>query len=118
MFDDTSSSVLRVALDSLAQRQRVIANNISNVETPGYLANKVKFEEALASAVSSGASPEQIGTFRAAVEPSLEPTRPNGSNVNLDQETLANIDTGLRYQLMLNALDGKYKSLRTVISGQ
>lgn len=118
MFNDLSSSVLSVALDSLALRQRAIANNLSNVETPGFLANKVKFEQALATAVASGDSPEQISAFQAAEEPSLEPTRLNGSNVNLDHETLANIDTGLRYQMLLNALDGKYRSLRNVITGQ
>ena len=118
MFDDVSSAALRVALTGLAQRQRVIANNISNVETPGYRAGRVQFESALRSAITAGRSPQQIDNLSATVEESLEPTRLNGNNVNLDTETLSNIDTGMRYQLMLRALDGKYSSLRTVIGGQ
>jgi flagellar basal-body rod protein FlgB len=35
--------------------------------------------------------------------------------VHLDQETLIATETGLRYQLALNALDGKYTSLRTAL---
>jgi flagellar basal-body rod protein FlgB len=118
VFDDVSSAVLRVALDGLAQRQRTIANNISNVETPGFRAGRVKFEDTLRSAISSGASPEQVDRLSPTVAESMEPTRLNGNNVNIDTETLSNIDTNLRYQLILRALDGKYSSLRTVIKGQ
>lgn len=118
MFDDVSSAALRVALTGLAERQRVIANNISNIETPGFHASRVQFESALRSAIESGRSPDQVETVSPNVEESLEPTRLNGNNVNLDTETLSNIDTDLRYQLMLRALDGKYSTLRTVIGGQ
>jgi flagellar basal-body rod protein FlgB len=117
VFDDVSSAALRVALTGLAQRQRVIANNISNIETPGFRAGRVQFEAALRTAVDSG-SPEQIGGVAPATEQSLEPTRLNGNNVNLDTETLSNVDTNLRYQLILKALDGKYSTMRTVIRGQ
>ncbi len=48
---------------------------------------------------------------------SLEPTRLNGSNVNLDEETLSHIDTTMRYQLSIRALDGKYGLIRDAIKG-
>jgi flagellar basal-body rod protein FlgB len=117
VFDDVSSAALRVALTGLAQRQRVIANNISNIETPGFRAGRVQFEAALRAAVESNGSVEQIGAVSPATAQSLEPTRLNGNNVNLDTETLSNVDTGLRYQLILRALDGKYATLRNVIKG-
>ena len=114
MFDDVSSMSLRVALDGLSMRQRVIANNLANIETPGFRAGKVQFEQALSAAVASGKSPNGVAPT---VENSLEPTRENGNNVNLDEETLSNVDTGLRYQLALRALDSKYGLLRDVIKG-
>ena len=46
---------------------------------------------------------------------SLEPTRTNGNNVNLDRETLLDIDTGMRYRLMARAADDKLGVLRTAI---
>ena len=49
---------------------------------------------------------------------SLEPTNTNGNNVNLDTETVIATETGLRYQLALNALDGKYNVLRTALRTQ
>jgi flagellar basal-body rod protein FlgB len=114
VFDNTTISALRVSVAGLAVRQAAIANNIANIETPGYQARKVKFEEALQGAVARGDSPS---TVTPSTLTSLEPTRLNGSNVNLDQETLSHIDTTMRYQLTLRALDGKYSSLREAIKG-
>jgi flagellar basal-body rod protein FlgB len=110
---DVTVAAIHSALNGLALRQRVIADNIANINTPGYHAKKVEFESALASAVSDGA-----GSVDANVRSSLEPTREDGNNVNLDHETLANVDTGLRYQLMLRAMDGKFGLLRDSIRGQ
>ncbi|RZU50452.1 flagellar basal-body rod protein FlgB [Krasilnikovia cinnamomea] len=114
MFDDVSSSALRVAVAGLAARQSAIADNIANIETPGYHARKVKFEEALSGAVAAGRSPESVTP---SVQRSLEPTRLNGNNVNLDEETLSHIDTTMRYQLTLRAVEFKHNLLRDAIRG-
>jgi len=89
-----------------------VSDNIANVNTPGFLAGRVDFESSLKGSLRSGDTPQVTGgtTLR-----SLEPTNTNGNNVNLDQETLIATETGLRYQLALNALDGKYNSLRTAL---
>ncbi|MBI9114568.1 flagellar basal body rod protein FlgB [Sanguibacter suaedae] len=107
MFDSVTFVALNSALDGLALRQRVIANNVANVNTPNYLAGRVQFEDALASAVSRG-----TGAASATQARSLEPTRLDGNNVNLDAETLLNVDTNLRYQLATQAVDGSFSSLR------
>jgi flagellar basal-body rod protein FlgB len=114
VFDDVSSASLRIAATGLAARQTAIANNIANIETPGYKARKVEFEDALRGAVAKGQSPLGISPT---TETSLEPTRLNGSNVNLDEETLSHIDTTMRYQLTMRALDTKYGMLRDAIKG-
>ncbi|RZU34536.1 flagellar basal body rod protein FlgB [Blastococcus saxobsidens] len=112
MIADASSTVLKAALAGLAQRQRVTADNIANVNTPGFLAGRTDFETSLRGAVASGQLPTTSGgtTVR-----SLEPTNTNGNNVNLDAETVIATETGLRYQLALTALDGKYNSMRTAL---
>lgn len=114
MFDDVSTSSLKVSVSGLAARQTAIANNIANIETPGYHARKIKFEDALSGAVAAGRAP---ATVTPSVQTSLEPTRLNGSNVNLDEETLSHIDTTMRYQLTLRAMDSKYGMLRDAIKG-
>ena len=42
------------ALVLRAERQRVIASNIANADTPGYAARDINFKEAMASALGSG----------------------------------------------------------------
>jgi len=110
VFDSVSVSAINSALDGLALRQRVIANNVANISTPGFHAGRVAFEDTLASAVAEG-----NGTVQASVASSLEPTRTDGNNVNLDEETLLNVDTNLRYQLATQAMDGKFSSLRVAM---
>ena len=114
MLDDVTSVTLHSALTRLSKRQRVIADNISNVETPGFLAGRVSFEDSLRQAVVSGSDPSAVTPT---VERSLQPTREDGNNVNLDQEMLSNVDTNLRYQLTLRALDSKYGLLHDAIKG-
>jgi flagellar basal-body rod protein FlgB len=114
VLDDVTSVALHTALSSLSLRQRVLANNIANVETPNFHAGRVSFEDALRSAVQNGGDPAAVS---ASVQESLEPTREDGNNVNLDHETLAEIDTNLRYQVSLRALDSKFGLISTVIKG-
>ena len=110
VFNSVTSLALESALDGLALRQRAIANNIANVNTPGYQARRVEFESALSKSVAEG-----NGQMTAATSTSLEPTRLDGSNVNLDTETLSNIDTALRYQFATQAASGPFNSIRTAL---
>jgi flagellar basal-body rod protein FlgB len=112
---DATSTALHAALSGLAQRQRVTADNIANIQTPGFLAGRVDFESSLRGALRNGETPSITG---GTVARSLEPTNTNGNNVNLDMETVTATETGLRYQLALNALDGKYNVLRTALRTQ
>jgi flagellar basal-body rod protein FlgB len=115
LIGDATSTALHAALSGLAQRQRVTADNIANVQTPGFLAGVVDFESSLRGALSNGDTPAISG---GTVLRSLQPTNTNGNNVNLDQETVTATETGLRYQLALNALDGKYNVMRTALRTQ
>ncbi|MFN3865154.1 MAG: flagellar basal body rod protein FlgB [Demequina sp.] len=110
MFGSVSFTAMTSALDALSMRQRVIAHNIANVQTPGFQASRVAFEDALATAVRDGK-----GHVEPTVARSLEPTREDGNNVNLDTEVLSNIDTGLRYQLATRAVEGTFTAVRTAM---
>jgi flagellar basal-body rod protein FlgB len=112
MIGDVTSTALHAALTGLAQRQRVTADNIANLQTPGFLAGRVDFESALRGALDDGEMP---AISPGSIARSLEPTRTDGNNVNLDAETVIATETGLRYQLALNALDGKYNVMRTAL---
>jgi flagellar basal-body rod protein FlgB len=109
--DDLTIATVHTALRGLSQRQKAIANNIANVETPGFIAQRVSFEDSLRAAVSGGAP----GATNVAVAPSGSAPNVNGNNVQLDDETMSLVDTGLQYQLMVEAMNAKFGLLRTAI---
>lgn len=113
VLESVVTVALTSALNGLSMRQRAIADNIANVNTPGYTAQRVQFEEALAESVS-----RRDGVANATTERSLEPTQLNGNNVNLDTETLSNIETVLRYQFAAAAVGGEFNAMRTALKAQ
>ncbi len=114
LIGDTTMAALSQALSGLSLRQRTIADNVANIETPGFMAGKVDFETSLKRAYANG----EPGAAGVAKVRSLEPTRANGSNVNLDEETLASQQTLLSTQLATAAMTTKFQRLRIAISGQ
>lgn len=110
MFSSVTFMTVSSALDGLALRQRVIADNVANIQTPGFRAGRVSFEGALADAVRNGS-----GVATPTVGRSNEATRLDGNNVNLDTETLLNIETNLRYELATRAISGTFDKLRTAM---
>lgn len=115
-MQDVTISALHAALRGLSARQRVIADNVANLETPQYLAGRIDFEAALADALEQGRDP--LSTVKPSFSRSLAPTNPNGNNVVLEEETLSGIETGLKYQLVATAISNKFALLRTAIRGQ
>jgi flagellar basal-body rod protein FlgB len=115
-LQDVTISALHAALRGLSARQRVIADNVANLETPEFLAGVVDFESALSEALQDGDDPLRAAT--PSFTRSLAPTGVNGNNVSLDHETLSNTETGLRYQLVSTAVNDKFRLLRTAIKGQ
>jgi flagellar basal-body rod protein FlgB len=115
-LQDVTISALHTALRGLAARQRVIADNVANIETPEFLAGVVDFESTLADALATGADP--LGSVTQSFSRSLAPTGPNGNNVSLDHETLSGTETNLRFQLVSNAVSDKFRLLRTAINGR
>ncbi len=113
-ISDQTTAVLGRALDGLEARQRAIASNVANIETPGYQARTVNFEDGLRDALRSGDLRDAAITF----DHSLAPTRLNGNNVNLDVEVMESSETVLLQRLVTQSLTSKYSMLRTAISGR
>jgi flagellar basal-body rod protein FlgB len=104
---DLTMRAIQSELDGLSARQRIIAQNIANADTPGYLAGQVNFEDSLRSAIANGDPQDaQIST-----SVSLDATGVNGNNVNVDTENVNLVDTGLRYQLATETMNNKFRLL-------
>lgn len=103
------SAGIQVALRGLSDRQRTISNNVSNIETPSFLAKRTDFESSLRKAMNSTADVNVSPKHTV----STDETRTNGNNVNLDNETVSAVETQLRYQSMVEAMNNQFRILRT-----
>jgi flagellar basal-body rod protein FlgB len=104
-------NVLATALDGLTTRSEVIADNIANVDTPGFRASTVQFESSLRDAVAKGETP----TLDAEVQAVQSPVGPNGNNVDLRKELMAASQTQFSYQLMTRAVSDQFTLLSTAV---
>lgn len=111
---DGVTTALHLAINGLDARQQAISGNVANLETPGYRARSVNFEDSLRAALEDG-DPTAMSMK---VDESLAATRTNGNNVNIDFELLAAQENNLSQQLVVQALNAKYALLRTAILGQ
>lgn len=126
LFADSSIRAARVALDGLSLRQQAISRNLANVDTPGYHAQTIDFEETLQHLLHTGSSlPMQITNTAHQVSDAqqLEFTaemRPGGvfradqNNVDVDVEMIEMSETGIQYQAVSQALSQKLLLLKTL----
>jgi flagellar basal-body rod protein FlgB len=118
-----TDSYLRAAMSGLAARQRAIANNVANVDTPGFKASEVRFEDALKAAISrgAGATVTQSSLNAAASRSTLvdaTTTRADGNNVDIDREMELLGEANLNYSAMTQVMSTRLAILRNVISGR
>jgi flagellar basal-body rod protein FlgB len=105
---DLTRSTLASALRGIDAQREAHQHNVSNVETPGFRATRVQFEDSLRRAVATG-DPLRAGMQSHRTQ---DPTRIDGNNVRLDHELTALAENGLRQQLVTEALNAQYRLLR------
>lgn len=119
-FTDIASTVLSKTLDTASARQKTIANNIANVETPGYKRSYVSFEEELQRVLdqkSGLAVREGLRNLTPTTQvDTISPSRADGNNVSIDVEISDMAKTSLKYKAATTLLEGKMGMLRAAIT--
>ena len=111
MISDLTLDTLRAGLNGLNERKLAAEDAVANMETPGYTAKRVDFEDQLARAVDAG----DPGSSSVSTTASTNEALPNGNNVKVDQEMIGLSDTALRQQLLVEAVNAKFRLMRTVL---
>lgn len=119
-----------------SQRQQLIASNIANADTPGYVARDMNFAQALQRATASlpmarsmaVTQPGHIAAAAArggagAAEADLVYATPSQTNldrntVDMDRERASFADNALRYEAALRFINGQVRTLTSAITGQ
>ena len=113
LFDTTQIGLER-ALSGSSLRQQAIAQNIANVNTPGYRRQDVDFASALHAAWDQGAN--QV----ASVDPTVQTDqsavmRADGSSVDIDTEAASQAKNGLQYEAVSTVMKTRVAILRSAI---
>ncbi|POZ63763.1 flagellar basal body rod protein FlgB [Chromobacterium alticapitis] len=103
------SETVSMALDGLVLRQQVIAQNIANLNTPGYTPQRVDFESALQN--PAGGGPRILPDTLAGVA-----SGPGGSAAALSHQVSELADTALRYQTLIKGINKQLAIMQLVVS--
>jgi len=119
-----TSALVGVALDGLALQQRVIANNIANVNSPGFAAGRVDFETALRNAADGGIDntpaeiKERLQQVDAGIDTGTFIKQAEQPGVQLDLEMAQLNQTVLKYQALIQGLNSFGALTSMTISGE
>ena len=127
-FDQTLGS-LEVALNKSMARQKVIANNVSNIDTPGFKRFLMDFEKELANNPGLKqqlplrvTEPKHINTSAAeswSVQRDYSTgLRKDGNNVDLETEMISMIKNDTFYNAAINQVNKKFAMLKLAIDGK
>jgi len=121
IFDSRTDIVLKGGLDGLAARHRAYANNIANIETPGFLPSDVPFEAQLRKIRDQMQdNPSLIGhTNSLFLEPMADDqdaNRVDGNGVQVDRQMTRLAESTMTYEALLQAARMRQDLLRSVVS--
>lgn len=118
-FDMTPSNfgidLLQRVLDTSSLRHRVIAQNVANVNTPGYKRLEVRFEDELTKAIQRGGD---VADVRAMIEETDAPARVDGNTVDIDREMNELGKNSLLYQAASQIIASRVSAMRAAITGR
>jgi flagellar basal-body rod protein FlgB len=106
MLDPTTANLTRY-MDLLSARQKLVASNIANADTPGYKTQDIDFQSEFMSLVN-GQSPSTM-------QPQGLAEKPDGNNVSMDREARLLAENAIRFNLASTLVRGQFKSIRDAI---
>ena len=97
-------------MDVLSARQRQVAANIANADTPGYKTRDLDFQSELQRHISGGARPVPVMHELAGL-----PVRNDGNNVSVDREARLLAENALRFNVASNLLRSQIRMVKSAI---
>jgi flagellar basal-body rod protein FlgB len=121
LFNQPNYLAANKALDAVVLRQQAIANNIANLETPGYKRVDLapSFEAALAQATASG-DPQQLAALKPslAVDTSALPGSLDGNTVHLENELMQMNQNSVAHSFETQLVSGMLQRMQMAITGK
>lgn len=107
--------VIDAGIKAESIRQKTIANNVANLQTPGYRRVDVKFQDLLAKAMDSS-GPVDLNEIEAEIyNPNETVVNSNGNDVVLEKEVGEMVKNSLRHKAYIRLLQKKYQQIDLAI---
>jgi len=104
---DGITNQLERYLDLLSARQKLVASNIANADTPGYTTKDIDFQFEFMS-LAEGGSPNVMDAPDLAV-------KNDGNNVSMDREARLLAENALRFNLASSLMKSQIKLITSAI---
>jgi len=105
MLDPISENLNRY-MDVLSFRQKLVAANIANADTPDYKTKDIDFEAEMRNA---GAAPKSV------IEAPGLKTKNDGNNVSLDRESRLLAENALRFNMASNLMKSQLRLVKAAL---
>ena len=92
-------------------RQKAIANNVANLQTPGYRRVDVNFQDLFAKALDSSGSVDLSNVEAEIYQPQNTVVKSNGNDVSLETEVGEMVKNNLRHKTYIRFLQKKYQQI-------
>lgn len=130
LINNRAITLLERSLDAASMRQKVISNNLANIDTPNYKRSDVSFESTLQQVLQGNALSGrrtdarhmEIGAVSVSdVEPEIvtdrsTSMRQDGNNVDIDVEMTNLAENQILYNALTQRINGKFATLKYAIS--
>ncbi len=113
---DSIIALIHAGVRAEGLRQKAIANNVANLETPGYRRIDIKFEELLAKSLDSSGSVDLSELEPQIYQPKQTLVKSNGNDVSLEGEVGAMIKNSLRYKTYIQLLKKRYQQIESAMN--
>ena len=106
MLDPIAGSLERY-MDLLSARQKLVASNIANADTPGYKTKDIDFQAEFRSLIAGGAPDvKEVGGLG---------TKHDGNNVSVDREARLLAENAIRFTVATNLMRTEIRAVRNAI---
>jgi flagellar basal-body rod protein FlgB len=93
-------------MDLLSARQKVVASNVANADTPGYKTKDLNFQAEFQAVMSGGAQPVDVGGL---------PVKNDGNDVSLDREARLMAENALRFNFASTLMRSELTTIKEAI---
>ncbi len=107
--------IITAGIKAESLRQKTIASNVANLQSPGYRRVDVKFKELLAKALDSSGSVDLSQIEPQIYQPKETAVKSNGNDVSLEVEVGEMVKNTLRHKAYIRLLQKRYRQFELAI---